>query len=209
MVKSLRADGFDMDHVPDGETALTMLQEQPYGVILLDLSLPGIDGLEVLRIARARGVGAPILILTARTEVADRIKGLDLGADDYIAKPFDLGELSARIKAQLRRTHGGQPVTRFGDLAFDSVERIFLLRDAPLMLSRREHAVLEALFIRAGRVVTRESLLGRVFSLDDEVNPEAIELYVSRVRKKLRDSKTTITAVRGIGYLLESNHGSD
>lgn len=209
MVKSLRADGFDIDHVADGETALTMLQDQPYGLILLDLSLPGIDGLEVLRIARARGVGAPILILTARTEVADRIKGLDLGADDYIAKPFDLGELIARIKAQLRRTHGGQPVTRFGDLAFDSVERAFLLCDAPLMLSRREHAVLEALFIRAGRVVTRESLLGRVFSLDDEVNPEAIELYISRVRKKLRNSKTTITAVRGIGYLLEANHGGD
>ncbi len=98
-------------------------------------------------------------------------------------------------------------MTRFGDLAFDSVERAFLLRDEPLTLSRREHAVLEALFIRAGRVVTRESLLGRVFSLDDEVNPEAIELYVSRVRKKLRNGKTTITAVRGIGYLLEANHG--
>ncbi|MCT9115396.1 response regulator [Cupriavidus gilardii] len=209
MVKSLRADGFDIDHVPDGETALSMLQDQPYGLILLDLSLPGIDGLEVRRIARARGIGAPILILTARTEVADRIKGLDLGADDYIAKPFDLGELSARIKAQLRRTHGGQPVTRFGDLAFDSVERAFLLRDEPLTLSRREHAVLEALFIRAGRVVTRESLLGRVFSLDDEVNPEAIELYVSRVRKKLRNGRTTITAVRGIGYLLEAVHGDD
>lgn len=209
MVKSLRTDGFDIDHVPDGETALAMLQNQPYGLILLDLSLPGIDGLEVLRMARARGVVAPILILTARTEVADRIKGLDLGADDYIAKPFDLGELIARIKAQLRRTHGGQPMTRFGDLAFDSVERAFLLRDEPLMLSRREHAVLEALFIRPGRVVTRESLLGRVFSLDDEVNPEAIELYISRVRKKLRNSRTTITAVRGIGYLLEANHGSE
>lgn len=209
MVKSLRADGFEIDHVPDGETALTMLQDQPYGLVLLDLSLPGIDGLEVLRIARARGIGAPILILTARGEVADRIRGLDLGADNYIAKPFDLGELSARIKAQLRRTQGGQPVTRFGDLAFDSVERAFLLDDQPLPLTRREHAVLEALFVRAGRVVTRESLLGRVFSLDDEVNPEAIELYVSRVRKKLRGSGTTITAVRGIGYLLEASHGGD
>lgn len=204
MMKSLRADGFEVDHVTDGETALATLPDPAYGLLLLDLSLPGIDGLDVLRTVRARGVTVPILILTARSEVADRIRGLDLGADDYIAKPFDLGELGARIKAQLRRTQGGRPVTTYRGLAFDSVERSFMVGDRPLALTRREHAVLEALFSRAGRVVTRESLLAGVFSIDDEVNPEAIELYVSRVRKKLRDTGTTITAVRGIGYLLES-----
>lgn len=205
MVKALHAEGFAVDRAGDGSHALAMLASQQYALVLLDLSLPDIDGLEVLRSARSRRITAPILILTARSEVADRIKGLDLGADDYIAKPFDLGELSARIKAQLRRTQGGLPLTAFGELAFDSVERVFLLRGQALTLTRREHAVLEVLFLRAGRVVTRETLINGVFSLDDEVNPEAIELYVSRVRKKLNGSDVSITAVRGIGYLLESS----
>lgn len=206
VIKSLRGGGFIVDHASDGETALLMLSTASYDLILLDLSLGKVDGLDVLRSIRTQGIAIPVLILTARSEIADRILGLDLGADDYIAKPFDLGELEARIKAQLRRRQGGQPVTSFGGLSFDSVERSFLCNGSALTLSRRELAVLEALYLRAGRVATRDVLFQRVFSIDDEVNPETIELYISRVRKKLKPCGLVITAVRGVGYLLEQGH---
>ncbi|WP_423200363.1 response regulator [Cupriavidus sp. H19C3] len=208
VIQSLGQSGFMLDHAPDGETALLMMATSSYDLILLDLSLGRIDGLQVLKSARSRNLTTPILILTARSEISDRILGLDLGADDYIAKPFDLGELEARIKAQLRRRQGGQPTTSFGELTFDSVERQFYCNGSPLVLARRELAVLEALFLRAGRVATRDVLFQRVFSMDDEVSPEAIELYVSRVRKKLKGSSLVITAVRGVGYLLEQRTGS-
>jgi two-component system response regulator TctD len=202
VIKSLGDSGFVIDHAVDGEAALLMIATASYDLILLDLSLGKVDGLDVLRSIRTQGVTTPVLILTARSEIADRILGLDLGAD-YIAKPFDLGELEARIKAQLRCRQGGQPVTTYGGLSFDSVERSFYCEGTALTLSRRELAVLEALFLRAGRVATRDVLFQCVFSIDDEVNPETIELYVSRVRKKLKPSGLVITAVRGVGYLLE------
>lgn len=206
VIKSLTPSGFTVDHASDGERALSMIGMETYDLILLDLSLGKVDGLDVLRTARARHVTTPVLILTARSEVSDRILGLDLGADDYIAKPFDMGELEARIKAQLRRRQGGQPITTYGGLSFDSAERSFSYGGKPLTLTRRELAVLEALFLRAGRVATRDVLFDRVFSIDDAVNPETIELYVSRVRKKLRTTGLVITAVRGVGYLLEQRH---
>jgi len=206
VIKSLGDSGFVIDHAANGEAALLMIATASYDLMLLDLSLGKVDGLDVLRTIRAQGVTTPVLILTARSEISDRIRGLDLGADDYIAKPFDLGELEARIKAQLRRRQGGQPVTTYGGLSFDSVERSFYCEGTALTLSRRELAVLEALFLRAGRVATRDVLFQRVFSIDDEVNPETIELYVSRVRKKLKPSGLVITAVRGVGYLLEQRH---
>jgi two-component system response regulator TctD len=206
VIKSLTLGGFTVDHASDGESALSMIGMQTYDLILLDLSLGKVDGLDVLRTARAQHVTTPVLILTARSEVSDRILGLDMGADDYIAKPFDMGELEARIKAQLRRRQGGQPVTAYGGLSFDSAERSFSCGGKPLMLTRRELAVLEALFLRAGRVATRDVLFQCVFSIDDEVNPETIELYVSRVRKKLKATGLVITAVRGVGYLLEQRH---
>ncbi len=203
--KSLGKLGFAVDRADKGETAFALLSDTRYDLMLLDLSLPGIDGLDVLRRARARGDTLPVLVLTARSEVADRIRGLDLGADDYLAKPFDLGELEARVKALLRRRLGdAAPETTFHALSFDSVNRLFSIGGAPLTLTRREQTVLETLFARAGRVVTRERLLQQVFSIDDDVNPETIELYVSRVRKKLRGSGLKLTAVRGIGYLLEA-----
>ncbi len=208
VIKFLKDGGFAVDHAADGETALLMIATAPYDLILLDLSLGKVDGLDVLRSVRAQGTTTPVLILTARSEISARILGLDLGADDYIAKPFDLGELEARIKAQLRRRQGGQPMTSYGGLSFDSVERLFFCDGSALNLTRRELAVLEALFLRAGRVATRDVLFQCVFSIDDEVNPETIELYVSRVRKKLKPTGLVITAVRGVGYLLEQGHDS-
>lgn len=206
VIRSLTHSGFIVDHAPDGESALSMIGTATYDVILLDLSLGRTDGLDVLRTARARHVTTLILILTARSEVSDRILGLDMGADDYMAKPFDMGELEARIKAQLRRRQGGQPLKTYGGLSFDTAERSFSCGGQALTLSRRELAVLEALFLRAGRVATRDVLFQCVFSIDDEVNPETIELYVSRVRKKLKPAGLVITAVRGVGYLLEQRH---
>lgn len=202
LAKALRQGGHAVDVMGRGDHADHALLTQPYDLVILDLSLPGMDGLEVLKRLRTRGGDLPVLILTARGSTDERVIGLNLGADDYLVKPFELSELEARIKALLRRGQGRSPVVRVGRLAFDSSSRLAAIDDRPLSLTPRELAVLEALLARLGRPVARELLFEKVFDMDTDVRPEAIESYVSRLRKKLEGSGAGITTLRGLGYLL-------
>ncbi|WP_085317799.1 response regulator [Derxia lacustris] len=202
LARALRQGGHAIDLMARGDHADHALLTQPYDLLILDLSLPGLDGLEVLRRLRARGSAIPVLILTARGSTDDRVRGLNLGADDYLTKPFELAELEARIKALLRRGGGRAPVQRVGRLDIDSSSRLVSLDGKPVALTPRELAVLEALVARQGKPVSRELLFEKVFDFDADARPEAIESYVSRLRKKLEGSGAVITTLRGLGYLL-------
>ena len=210
VAKTLRHSGFVVDVIARGDPAATALCTQTYDLVILDLSLPGMDGLEILRRVRSqeRTVHLPVLILTARGTPEDRVKGLNLGADDYLPKPFEVAELEARIKALLRRSNKLAPVVQVGALAFDTTNRVVSVHDKPLSLTQRELAVLEALLTRQGKPVSREALFAKVFGIDDDVNPEAIELYVHRLRRKLEGSGVVITTMRGLGYVLSGQSGS-
>jgi two-component system response regulator TctD len=210
--KALRDANLTVECAHTGADADALLHTQDYALVILDLTLPRMDGLEVLRRLRARG-GArgrtPVLILTARGGLEERVQGLNLGADDYLAKPFELAELEARVKALLRRSQGSEaaPVQRCGQLSFDTVSRMFEYCGEPLALTPREHAVLEALIARQGRAMSKEKLFDEVFALEDDANLDAIELYIHRVRKKLDrrpDGGAAIATLRGIGYLLQA-----
>ncbi|WP_256078974.1 response regulator [Massilia sp. YIM B04103] len=210
LAKALRDAHLSVECADNGADADALLHTQEYALLILDLTLPKMDGLEVLKRLRARG-GArgktPVLILTARGGLEDRVQGLNLGADDYLAKPFELAELEARVKALLRRSLGSETlVYQCGELSFDTVTRMFSYFGAVLNLTPREHAVLETLITRSGRAVSKEKLFDEVFSLADDANLDAIELYIHRVRKKLErpeDGAAAITTLRGIGYLLQ------
>lgn len=210
LAKALRDARLTVETVTNGFDADTLLHTQDYALVILDLTLPKMDGLDVLKRLRARG-GArgktPVMILTARGDLGDRVRGLNLGADDYLAKPFELVELEARVKALLRRSQGNEAlVYQCGALAFDTVTRRFTYGDAALALTPREHAVLEGLITHPGRAVSKEKLFGEVFALGDDVNLDAIDLLIHRVRKKLDSSlpgAAAITTLRGIGYLLQ------
>jgi len=204
VAKALRHAGYALDVLDRGDHADHALRSQAYDLVILDLSLPGLDGLEVLRRLRSRQQGSPtpVLVLTARGTTEDRVKGLNLGADDYLPKPFELAELEARIKALLRRSGNLVPLVRIGRLEFDTTTRMASVEGKPLALTPRELAVLEALLSRAGRPVAREALFEKVFDFDAEARVEAIEIYVSRLRKKLEGSGVAINTLRGLGYLL-------
>ncbi|HEY8605963.1 MAG TPA: response regulator [Noviherbaspirillum sp.] len=196
-----------VEHAASGSAADALLHTQEYALVILDLTLPGMDGLDVLKRLRARGSKTPVLVLTARGGLQERVQGLNLGADDYLPKPFELAELEARVKALLRRVQGAQGLTlRCGMLSFDTVSRMFTYGGEDLALTPRERAVLEALLTRAGRAVSKEKLFDEVFALEDEANLDAIEIYVHRLRKKLDrpgEGRVGITTLRGLGYLLE------
>ena len=205
--KALSLAGYAIDVMDRGDHADHALLTQPYDAVILDLSLPGLDGLEVLRRLRARAATAhtPVLLLTARGSTEDKVRGLNLGADDYLPKPFDLAELEARIKALLRRAGNLVPTVRIGGLEFDTNTRLASVAGKPLALTPRELAVLEALISRQGRPVARETLFEKVFSFDQDARPEAIEIYVHRLRKKLDGSGATVTTLRGLGYLIDES----
>ncbi|WP_263770190.1 response regulator [Propionivibrio soli] len=202
--KALRQSGFAVDVVGRGDHAVTALLTQAYDLAILDLSLPGLDGLEVLRQLRSNDKTGrlPVLILTARTSLEDKVKGLNLGADDYLAKPFEIAELEARIKSLLRRSGNIMPTIRVGKLEFDTNARLATVDGKPLPLTPRELAVLEALLARLGKPVARNVLFEKVFSFDDDARSEAIEIYVHRLRKKLEGSGTVVSTMRGLGYML-------
>jgi len=208
LAKALRDAHLTVECAGNGGDADSLLLTQDYALVILDLTLPKMDGLEVLKRLRARGNKTPVLILTARSGLNDRVNGLNLGADDYLAKPFELAELEARVKALLRRTQGNEAVTiRCGALSFDTVSRMFTYCEAALALTPREHAVLEVLLTRAGQTVPKEKLFQQVFSLDDNASVDAIEIYIHRLRKKLETTapgRVAITTLRGLGYLLQS-----
>jgi two-component system, OmpR family, response regulator TctD len=205
LAKALRQSGYAVDCMHDGANADHVLRTEQYDTVILDLNLPRMDGLEVLRRLRERGSRVPVLILTVRGELDDRVKGLDLGADDYLSKPFELSELEARLRALIRRSQGiGSPQVNLGPLQYDSVGRMFRLHGQPLVLRPREHEVLEILVLRAGKAVAKDLLYEKIFSLDAQAHPEAVEIYVHRLRKKLEGSGVSITTLRGLGYLIEA-----
>ncbi|RNM26850.1 transcriptional regulator TctD [Dickeya undicola] len=205
--KALGEAGFAVDRVGDGVAADHLLQQETYALVVLDVSLPRMDGLALLARLRKRGQDLPVLLLTARTSVADRVRGLNLGADDYLTKPFELAELEARLRALLRRSQGlVQEVQRLGDLSWHD-EGYFLLQEKPLALTPREQAVLHTLMQRRGRPVSRQYLYEQVFTLTDDASPDSLDLYVHRIRKKLAGSDVMIVTLRGLGYSLECNHG--
>lgn len=204
LVRSLRQSGYAVDHVRGGSEADAALSMQSFDLLILDLGLPRLSGLEVLRRLRARNSSLPVLILTAADSVDERVKGLDLGADDYMAKPFHLNELEARVRALTRRGMGGGPtVVRHGSLTFDQVGRVAHINGQMLDLSARELGVLEVLLQRIGRLVSKEQLVDHLCEWGEEVSNNAIEVYVHRLRKKIEPSGVRIITVRGLGYCLE------
>ncbi|MFM7484713.1 MAG: response regulator [Burkholderiaceae bacterium] len=204
LTRSLRQSGYVTDCVNNGEAADSALSTQDFDLLILDLDLPKMPGLEVLRRLRARESLLPVLILTANDSVEQRVKGLDLGADDYMAKPFALSELEARVRALTRRGVGGGPtVIRHGPLSFDQVGRIAYLNDQMIDLSARELGLLEVLLKRSGRLVSKEQLVDHLCEWGEEVSNNAIEVYVHRLRKKIESDGVRIATVRGLGYCLE------
>lgn len=201
----LRLKGYTVDVAPDAEDALAAVTDEPYALIVLDLGLPDLDGLEVLRRWRRAGVKTPVLVLTARDAVEDRITGLDHGADDYVLKPFDPSELEARIRALLRRSAGeASPVVTIGLLVIDPARGTATLAGRELGLRRREWAVLERLAARPGKLISKERLAAEIFGYDEPVAPNAVEVYVARLRRKLEPDGPEIRTVRGLGYLLST-----
>jgi two-component system OmpR family response regulator len=206
LTRSLRQSDYAVDCSGNGSEADHILATQTYDLVILDLGLPQLDGLEILRRLRHRGSRVPVLVLTARDTLDDRVKGLDLGADDYLSKPFELAELEARVRALIRRGHsGGGSLLTHGTLSVDTAGRRAMLNGEPLELSARELGVLEVLMLRTGRVVNKEQLAEQLYGWDEEVGANAIEVYVHRLRRKLEPAGVKIRTIRGLGYLLEKS----
>jgi len=204
LTRSLRQAGYVVDRVGNGLEADGAVARGEFDLLILDLGLPKMGGLEVLRRLRARQSRLPVLILTALDGVNDRVRGLDLGADDYLAKPFALSELEARVRALTRRGAAGvSGVLRLGELSYDQIGKVTEIRDKPIELSARETGLLEILLQRAGRIVSKEQLVERLCEWGEEVSTNAIEVYVHRLRKKLEAGGVRIATVRGLGYCLE------
>lgn len=204
LARTLRQADYAVDCVVTGDEADHVLISQNYDLVILDLGLPKVDGFEVLRRMRHRGSRVPVLVLTARDALDDRVRGLDLGADDYMTKPFELPELEARVRALIRRGQsGGGSILVHGSLKLDTVGRRATLNDTPIELSARELGVLEVLMHRSGRVVNKEQLAEQLYGWEEEVGANAIEVYVHRLRRKLEPAGVSIRTIRGLGYLLE------
>jgi two-component system OmpR family response regulator len=200
----LTAAGYAVDCVHDGASAEHLAASESFDLVILDLNLPEIDGLSVLKAMRARDDPAAVLILTARGAPEDRVRGLDLGADDYMLKPFDVAELEARIRSLLRRRAGlRSSVVNLGGVTLDLVSRRFRAGDQPLDLPARERALLELLFMRQGKVVTKEAIVQSLTALEDSLSDNAIEQYASRLRRRLAPHGVALRTARGIGYFIE------
>ncbi len=204
ILRSLRQSGYAVDWVKDGIDAETALVPEQFDLLILDLRLPRKSGLDVLKRLRARESRLPVLILTAMDGVEDRVRGLDAGADDYLAKPFELAEFGARVRALMRRgASGGATLLRHGALTYDQVGRVAQLNGEALELSAREVGLLEIFLQRAGRLVSKDQLVSHLCEWGDEISANAIEVYVHRLRKKLEGGGVRIVTVRGVGYSLE------
>jgi two-component system, OmpR family, response regulator QseB len=204
--RGLRQDGFVVDWVRDGRAAEQALRDGVHEVVLLDLGLPGKQGLDVLAALRRRGDARPVLIVTARDAVADRVAGLDAGADDYVVKPFDLDELAARVRALARRRGGrGQPKLAHGGIELDPATREVTRDGVPVPLSPREFALLEALMLRPGAVLSRTQLEERLYGWNEPVESNAVEVHLHGLRRKL--GAQAIRNVRGVGWTLAAAAG--
>ena len=207
LARTLQADKYTVECAYDGSDADILLRTETYDLVILDLALPGLDGREVLKRLRSRHNSVPVIILTAFGGARDRVEGLDFGADDYVVKPFEVHELEARMRALVRRANQqNSPILTCASLVYDSNSREFSLGGAPLALTRRERAVLEMLMMKSGKTVSKKALADSLFSFDDDVNPEAIEIYIHRVRKKLEAGDAVIVTLRGLGYLLKPRY---
>lgn len=204
----LRRAGFDVEHAANGAVAEYLLLKQPFDLAILDLGLPMVDGLTVLRRARAAQRSLPVLVLTALDSLDDRVAGLNAGADDYLTKPFDFPELEARLHALMRRTRPAQSATDLGQLRLDRDAHRATVRGEAVELSPREWMLLELLLAQTDRVVTKDQI-GQAWALDrsEAGGPSSIEVYIHRLRRKLEQSGVVIRTVRGLGYLLEAEAG--
>lgn len=206
---SLAQSGHAVDWAATGIAADDALRDDVFNLLILDLSLPKIDGFEVLRRLRRRNTSLPVLILSGREKAEEKVLGLDLGADDYLVKPFSLNELQARVRALLRRGKGGDaPVLTFGHLSFDTVGRTASVNGQVLSLSALEFGVLEVLIRRFGKVVSKEQILEQLYNYDKDVSNNAIEVYVHRLRRKLAASGLAVRTLYGRGYMLEQRQDS-
>jgi two-component system OmpR family response regulator/two-component system response regulator QseB len=197
----LAQSGFSVDWVRDGVAGELALKTGEYAGVVLDLGLPRLSGLELLQRLRSRGNKVPVLVLTARDRIEDRVKGLDGGADDYVIKPFDLNELAARLRALVRRASGeAAPTLRVGEIELDPAARSASFRGQPVELSLREFALLQELMLNAGRVLSRDQLAQRLYSWGEEIESNAIEVHVHHLRRKL--APELVRTVRGVGYML-------
>jgi len=203
ITEHLRHGGHAVDWVRDGIAADAALRSQSFQLVVLDLGLPRMSGRDVLAHLRARAASTPVLIITAADAIADRVAGLDAGADDYLVKPFELAELEARVRALIRRSHGhDRNVLVHGPLAFDSVARAATVDGGVLDLSARELAMLELLLLRSGRVISKEQFVEHLCGFDDNVTANAIEVYVHRLRRKIDPVGIHVQTVRGLGYFV-------
>ena len=202
--KVLKGSGYAVDIVQDGVSADAVIATQSYDLVILDLTLPEMDGLDVLRSMRGRHDTTPVLVLTARGALDERVRGLDLGADDYLAKPFEVSEVEARIRVLLRRGAGlGSSIAEYGPLTLDLNSRLLSCGGEPIDLPARELSVLETLILSNSRIVSKQQIVESLSAFDEEVSDNAIEQYVSRLRKKLAAAGVTIQVARGLGYYLQ------
>ena len=205
LVRALAQSDFQVDWVDDGRMVLRSLKMTPYDALILDLGLPGLGGHDVLADLREADMRLPVLILTARDSLLERVSSLHEGADDFLAKPFELAELEARLVALIRRARGSdRPRFSCGPLVYDAGPKQFTLSHEPLTLTPREHAVLRALIQRSGEPLSKQEILDRVFSDEQDVQPDVVEVIVHRLRKRLHASAVGIKTLRGLGYVLES-----
>ncbi|MDP2693338.1 MAG: response regulator [Gallionella sp.] len=203
----LKQSGYAVDWMKDGVSAEQALATEPYAAVVLDLGLPRLSGLEVLRRLRGRNIPIPVLILTAMDTVDDRIKGLDAGADDYLVKPFDMGELAARLRALIRRASGkSEPFLEVAGVRLDPAAHRVLYLDKPVELSAREFALLHALMLNAGKVLSRTQLEEQLYAWGDEIESNAVEVHIHHLRRKLFPE--LIETIRGVGYLMPRDKGA-
>lgn len=203
LTRALRKSSYAVDSVDNGVDADTALASQPFDLLILDLGLPRLPGIEVLRRLRARRNALPVLILTAQDGLEERVRGLDAGADDYLSKPFALPELEARVRALTRRGTAQSKLLEFRCLSYDQGERSARCNGRVLDLSARELALLEILMLRVGRLVGKDQLVDHLCGWGEEVSTNAIEVYIHRLRKKLEPAGIRIATVRGLGYCLD------
>jgi two-component system OmpR family response regulator len=208
LMSLLAGAGYAVDHVGDGEAAEALIRAERFELVILDLNLPRMDGLSVLRAMRARRDGAAVMILTARGAPEERVRGLDLGADDYMVKPFDVAEFEARVRSLLRRRAGLTSArVEVGALCLDLNTRGVTAAGQVVDMPARERALLELLMMNAGRVVTKEAIVQSVTAIDDILSDNAIEQYVSRLRRRIVPFGVTLRTARGLGYVLDAERG--
>jgi two-component system OmpR family response regulator len=209
LTRSLRQSGYAVDWVDSAERALLAVEHESFDLVILDINLPGIDGFEMLRRLRRAERYVPVIVVTARDAVTDRVRGLDLGADDYLVKPFALEELEARVRALIRRGHTPtSPQVTLGPLTLDFVGRHARLGEEPLELTAREWGIIELLATQPGVALSKERIVQSLSSWDEKLSQNAVEVYVSRLRAKLEPHGVRIRTVRGFGYLLETARGA-